>query len=154
MLQNESVDEDLEHFEDITDETESQATTTPKNPDNSNEIEHTSDGLNTNGNFLFAGSEDDESEEANDLLVESGSKHLQESQSTSSVNVGKQLQESNVGWSCPGGYDLRHREPSYWYYHLLVVHLNVSRAASIAGKYFVQSPCYHKNCPFQLLTCF
>lgn len=119
VLQNESVDEDLEHFEDIIEETENQADTTP--PDNGGDIVHNSERLDDSDSDSSldedvsptADSEDDVSEEANDLLMGSGLKDLQESEITSDNNQIQQ-QVSTVGTSFPGGYNLRHREPSYW----------------------------------------
>ncbi|XP_059645531.1 protein SLOW WALKER 2 isoform X2 [Cornus florida] len=88
VLQNESVDEDLEHFDDIVEESENQASITPKIPDND--------------------------DEADDLFVGSGSEDLQESETMSDHNGNKnQPQVSQAKSSLPGGYNPRHREPTY-----------------------------------------
>uniref|UniRef100_A0A5B7B011 Putative CCAAT/enhancer-binding protein zeta n=1 Tax=Davidia involucrata TaxID=16924 RepID=A0A5B7B011_DAVIN len=117
VLQNESVDEDLEHFEDIVEETENQASTTSKKPDNAGETVRSSDCIDTDsdssldeGGSPTSGFEDDVSDGADDLLA--GGENLRESETISDHN-GHQPQVSNVSSSFPGGYNPRHREPSY-----------------------------------------
>lgn len=120
MLQSESVDEDLEHFEDIVEETDNEPSTTPKKEEigvdlvgNSDKMDSESDSAEDEDDSPASSSEDDVSDE-DELLMEDSSKEPQESQPQSDHNGNQPLINSS-GSSLPGGYDPRHREPSYWY---------------------------------------
>jgi ribosome biogenesis protein MAK21 len=120
VLQSESVDEDLEHFEDIMEETDNEPSTTPKKEEievdlveNGDKIDSESDSAEDEDDSPATSSEDDVSDEE-ELLMEDSSKELQESQPQSDHN-GNQPQINSSGSSLPAGYDPRHREPCYWY---------------------------------------
>lgn len=103
MLQNELIDEDLEHFEDIAEDDAHE--TNPKQ----NELTKSASAPLSAGNGLNSdplpredGSapavfEGNASDEANNLLLESDK------------------DKTNTKSILPGGYNPRHREPLYWY---------------------------------------
>lgn len=116
MLQNEATDanEDLEHFEDIPDHDDNQA---------GNNSIIVQDNKNNKGNAADASSESDDdidtplnisdsassdSEGDDGLLGADGFDKLEESKPTSNEEK-HNIQSRTV----PGGYDPRHREPSY-----------------------------------------
>ncbi|KAL7180544.1 hypothetical protein ACSBR1_043694 [Camellia fascicularis] len=120
-LQNESVDEDLEHFEDIVEETKNEVCTKSNEPDNAIETVCTGDNTETDGDSsqdegvspsydfdsdVSIGADDD------DLLVGRGLEDVKESK-TMSDKTRQQPQVPNTRTSLPGEYDPRHREPSY-----------------------------------------
>lgn len=117
VLQNEAVDadEDLEHFEDITEDNDNQAIPAP-NGDNKGRVADTSKGSDDDSDSSLdesasatSGSEEDTLNEADDLLGEGGLDKLEEFKSTSDHEV-QNLQDQML----PGGYNPRHREPTYW----------------------------------------
>ncbi|KAA8540211.1 hypothetical protein F0562_024226 [Nyssa sinensis] len=117
VLQNESVDEDLEHFEDIVEETENQASSKSKKPDNAGETVHSSARIDADSDSSqdevvspTSAFEDDASDGSDDLLA--GGEDLRESETIVDCN-GHQPQVSDARSSFPGGYNPRHREPSY-----------------------------------------
>lgn len=125
MSQNESADDDIEHFKDIVEETENQApTTSPEKPDKDVEVANGSDGIDSEsdtsldegGGSPMSGFEDGDSDEGDELLVGGGGLNdLQATRKMSDLNT-IQSKVSGVKKSLlPGGYDPRHREPSYWY---------------------------------------
>ncbi|KAF9689828.1 hypothetical protein SADUNF_Sadunf01G0133100 [Salix dunnii] len=145
VLQSESVDEDLEHFEDIVEETDNELSTTPKKQEigvdlvgNSGKIDSESDSAEDEDDSPASSSEDDVSDE-DELLMKDSSKEPQESQPKSDHN-GNQPQINSSGSSLPGGYDPRHREPSYcnadhaswWELMVLASHAHPS-VATMAG---------------------
>lgn len=147
VLQSESVDEDLEHFEDIMEETDNEPSTTPKKEEikvdlveNGDKIDSESDSAEDEDedDSPASSSEDDVSDEE-ELLMGDSSKELQESQPQSDHN-GNQPQINSSGSSLPGGYDPRHREPSYcnadhaswWELMVLASHAHPS-VATMAG---------------------
>ncbi|CAK9144659.1 unnamed protein product [Ilex paraguariensis] len=123
MLQDESVDEDLEHFEDIV-EVESQSSPTSEQPslekpDNAGEGSPSSSGSDADsdesldeGGKAISLFSDDVSDEADDVLMGGSLNNPQESKMKAADN-GHQSQQSNTESSLPGGYNPRHREPSY-----------------------------------------
>ncbi|KAK8664456.1 hypothetical protein V6N13_084245 [Hibiscus sabdariffa] len=88
MLQNESVDEDLEHFEDIVEETVAEPSLASKK----------------------------EEKDANELIIRETPKdfRVQEPKTISNQNASKPPKSTTKSF-LPGGYDPRHREPSYSY---------------------------------------
>lgn len=123
MLQNESANEDVEHFEDIEEETTDQKPTKSIETDNASKIVSTSDSTNTDGDSSqeedvssASDSETDVSDEEEDLLVAGGLEDVKEMKEIPDLT--KQQPQVSVGRSSlPGGYNPRHREPSYWYFH-------------------------------------
>ena len=130
VLQNESIDEELEHFEDVIEETDNGPSTVSEkqvddiglvqNGDDANPDSDSSEGEDD----LPASSEDDDSDDASedaDFLLAKNESSLKKSKSASnnksksvSDNEGQQSQVSAKKSLLPGGYDPRHREPSYW----------------------------------------
>lgn len=116
MLQNEATDanEDLEHFEDIPDHDDYQkgnnsiiAQDTKDNKDHATDASSESDDdIDTPLNRSDSASSDSEADDG--LLGAGGLDKLEESKPTS--NEEKQNIKSRT---VPGGYDPRHREPSY-----------------------------------------
>lgn len=123
-MQNESVDEELEHFEDVI-ETENEPSTVSNENDDIGVVQN---GVNANADTssseseddLPASSEDDDSDndasdDAGFLLAKNETDHRKSNKSKSvSDNTGHQSELSSQKSSLPGGYDPRHREPSYW----------------------------------------
>ncbi|XP_052181696.1 protein SLOW WALKER 2 isoform X1 [Diospyros lotus] len=146
LLQNESVDEDLEHFEDIVEETEDQTTTKFNKPNNatenvpiddSNSVD--SDSSQDEGVSISSDSKSDVSDEEDDLLVGEALQDVEEAKPMPDQSR-KETQVSDVRSSLPGGYDPRHREPSYcnadrvswWELTVLASHVHPS-VATMAG---------------------
>ncbi|KAL2534208.1 CCAAT-binding factor [Abeliophyllum distichum] len=117
VLQNESVDEDLEHFEDIVDDDNKQASLVPDNKDEvaqtSNENDSDSDSSLDKGGSMTSGSDEDDLSEAYGLLGKGGADELKELKSASDREGGDHLQRENDSLTLPGGYNPRHREPTY-----------------------------------------
>ncbi|KAG7997326.1 hypothetical protein I3843_01G206100 [Carya illinoinensis] len=119
VLQNESIDEELEHFEDVVEETAEEPSTTAKEEENDGGLVHSTDAINSDGESSededespAFNSEDDVSDEAEEFLMRNDSKDIEESKTVSPLNV-QQTQVSSKKSLLPGGYDPRHREPSY-----------------------------------------
>nr|BAJ53201.1 JHL06B08.2 [Jatropha curcas] len=121
VIQNESVDEDLEHFKDVVEETDDEPHTEVKvennlvsvqNADKASPENDSSEGEDDSPAPSSDDDEDDDSDEAEVLFSQNGSKEFQESKSASDYND-NQPQISSTDSSLPGGYNPRHREPSY-----------------------------------------
>lgn len=122
VLQNETMDEDLEHFRDVKDDDDDQT--------NALEIKMTEavhDTKNCDGNGTdrdSSGSLDDstpdsegyDSDEANDLFMGDGQDDIKESKPIADHNK-LPSKVTDVRSTFPGGYNLQHREPLYWYLH-------------------------------------
>lgn len=115
VLQNESNDDDLEHFEDIVDETENESRTASKKSRITKGFVHDSDIVKADGNSsedenvaATPYSEDHVPDKGEDLV-------MTDSQKPADVN-GHRPPVPNLSPSLPGGYNPRHREPSYWYF--------------------------------------
>ncbi|KAL6496913.1 hypothetical protein OROGR_028842 [Orobanche gracilis] len=141
--QNEAADadEDLEHFEDITENDESQAIPAQDNgvnkslvdADISNGSDSDGDPSHDRSSSADSGSEgDNSSNEGDDLFGEGGFHKLQEIKTTSEPQV------QNMPYpTLPGDYNPRHREPSYcnadrvgwWELMVLAAHVHPSVAA-------------------------
>ncbi|KAL2555049.1 CCAAT-binding factor [Forsythia ovata] len=142
VLQNESVDEDLEHFEDIVDDDNKQASLVPDNKDEvaqtRNESDSDSDSSLDKGGSMTSGSDEDDLSEAYGLLGKGGVDELKELKSASDRKEGgDHLQRENDGLTLPGGYNPRHREPTYcnadqvswWELMVLASHVHPSVAS-------------------------
>ncbi|KAK2997111.1 hypothetical protein RJ639_025401 [Escallonia herrerae] len=121
VLQNESADDELEHFEDVVEDTDNQTSIALERMNNGGEAHieddadtDNSDSLDEGGSPIFV-SEDEASDEGNDFTLRGGSSDPQESRTLASDadQNGPQPKKSNVKSALPGGYDPRHREPSY-----------------------------------------
>lgn len=119
VLQNESADEELEHFEDIVEEAENQSNNGADKTDNAGEVALSNGGTDTDGDSSeeeggspTSVSEDGDSDGDNDLLGNGSLNDLQESEMRSADSAGQQ-QGLNVKSPLPGGYNPRHREPSF-----------------------------------------
>nr|GMC75947.1 CCAAT/enhancer-binding protein zeta [Ipomoea batatas] len=116
MLQSESVDEDLEHFEDVKEDDENQASPATTKTVNVEGVTHSNDELNNESSSLDEGgnlsSDSEEDVQLDDLLVENGSDEPKKSTPNSNSNR-LEPQISSGSLSMPGGYNLRHREPSF-----------------------------------------
>ncbi|KAE8674178.1 acyl carrier protein 1 [Hibiscus syriacus] len=117
MIQNESVDEDLEHFEDIVEETVAEPNLASKKEENNADI-HVGEAANSDSSededVLPSYSDDDVSEDADELIIRETPKDLrvQEPKAISDRNSSKPPKSTTKSF-LPGGYDPRHREPSY-----------------------------------------
>lgn len=126
MLQNESVDEDLEHFEDIVEETASEPSLASKKEENNADIRgeaanSDSHSSEDEGVLPSSYSDDDISEDEKELFIRETPKdqHHQEPKIISDQNALTSPKSTGKSF-LPGGYDPRQREPSYRYpfFHL------------------------------------
>ncbi|AES94857.2 putative CCAAT-binding factor [Medicago truncatula] len=122
-LQNESIDDELEHFEDVVEETDEKPVAVSNKP--SDDILPVQNGDTANSDTdssegeddQLASSEDDDDdlddalEDGNFSLAKSKMKHKKSK--SESDDEDKKTQESTKKPVLPGGYDPRHREPSY-----------------------------------------
>ncbi|WVZ25603.1 hypothetical protein V8G54_004147 [Vigna mungo] len=125
VLQNESLDDELEHFEDVIEPDNEPSSVSNKQKDNvavaKNGEDPSADASSSESEEdLPAASEDDDSdddgsEDAGFLLAKDETVHKESKKSKSvSNNESKQSQLSAEKSSLRVGYDPRHREPSYW----------------------------------------
>lgn len=120
-IQNEAVDEDLEHFEDVPDEAEDDLASDEMPQNNEDDIDTVlnsdSDSSQDEEASSASSEEEDNLDEDDDDLF--GRKNAKEPLEFNSVKVSDQkedqLPESLTKHSLPGGYDPQHREPSFWY---------------------------------------
>ncbi|KAE9615304.1 putative CCAAT-binding factor [Lupinus albus] len=121
VLQNEYIDDELEHFEDVIEETDNEpSTTSNKQANETGLIQNVDDadsesGSSENEDDLPASSQDDDSDDASedgDFVLARKETNSTKSKSVSN-NEGQQSQVSDKKSILPGGYDPRHREPSY-----------------------------------------
>lgn len=118
VLQNELADEEVEHFEDIVEEQDK--------PSGSGEAVHSSNGVvdggddddddvpEDEGGSPTPSSDDELSDDKDDdLLGFGGLTDLHESQRKPG-DASSQPKIQNAKSSLPGGYDPRHREPTFW----------------------------------------
>ncbi|KMT04769.1 hypothetical protein BVRB_7g169480 [Beta vulgaris subsp. vulgaris] len=130
-IQNEADDEDIEHFEDAPDDTENLPDTEANLPiSNNSDKEGTdskldSDDEQTNSRLdsdddsaqeeeaSSASSDEDVSGDDEDLLMKKNVEKPQESNSSKLSEDNGNRRESLTKPSLPGGYDPRHREPSF-----------------------------------------
>lgn len=111
MLQNELINEDLEHFEDVADDDAYESVDAKRNASGLKE----NDFLPREDGSASSDSEGNASDEANIVSLKSGQDNLEVSQTTRDGK--EQASElTDVGSTLPGGYDLKKREPLYWYF--------------------------------------
>ncbi|GAB4841942.1 auxilin-like clathrin-binding protein required for normal clathrin function [Ancistrocladus abbreviatus] len=122
VLQNESVDEELEHFEDVPDETNDQPVTDIEELKAEASVPRTDSGVDIDRDSSqdeeapsASSTEDDASDDAEDFIPGKSFEEPPESKSNDKLfdHSGSQHLESFTKASLPGGYDPRHREPSY-----------------------------------------
>ncbi|XP_038681839.1 CCAAT/enhancer-binding protein zeta [Tripterygium wilfordii] len=153
VLQSESIDSDIEHFEDI-EETDNEPPTPSKKEETNDEVALADHQDRANSNSDALEDEDDspedmddssasysehDSDEAEGLLLNNDSKDLSESRRLPCAD-GLEIQVSATKPTLPGGYDPRHREPSYcnadrsswWELTVLASHVHPS-VATMAG---------------------
>ncbi|KAH9618499.1 hypothetical protein KSS87_013100 [Heliosperma pusillum] len=117
-IQNESADDDVEHFEDILDDAEDKPGERAKIPKNTSVDESRSNALNLDGNsseddeVFSASSEEDNSDDDGDFVMKSVDKPQESSSTKLADHSGNKLQPSKKHL-LPDGYDPRHREPSF-----------------------------------------
>ncbi|OMO70572.1 CCAAT-binding factor [Corchorus capsularis] len=117
VLQNESVDEDLEHFEDIVEDNNTEPSSASKKEDNNADI-HGVEDANFDGDSsedddaVPPHSDDDASDDADEFVIREVPNDLQKPRTVSDQNAFKP-QVSSTQSFLPGGYNPRHREPSY-----------------------------------------
>lgn len=124
ILQNESADDDDEHFEDVLEDAENNVDTILDKPNvcevassgEAHETDNNSDSSSDECGGSTFESEDEVSDEGDDLFTAGVLDDSRESK-VGSDHGGPQSLVSNdkLRASLPGGYDPRHREPSYWY---------------------------------------
>ncbi|OIW20777.1 hypothetical protein TanjilG_23143 [Lupinus angustifolius] len=116
VLQNEYIDDELEHFEDVIEETDNEPSTASNKQDNETGlIQNGDDADSESEDDLPASSQDDDSDDASedgDFVLARKEKNSAISKSVSN-NEGQQVHASDKKSILPGGYDPRHREPSY-----------------------------------------
>lgn len=118
MLQNEAVDadEDIEHFEDIKENDDNQIIPTLDSTENKGHIADTKNGPEDESDSSLdepgsaaSDSEEDILNESDDLLGGGRLSKLEESKSTPDIEL-----HNGQHQMLPGGYNPRHREPTYW----------------------------------------
>lgn len=126
MLQNESLDEELEHFEDVIEPDNEPSSVSSKQKDDvavakNGEDPNADASSSESEDDLPAASEDDDSDDDDDgsedagfLLAKDETVH-KESKKSKSVSNSESQQSQLSAENLRGGYDPRHREPSYWY---------------------------------------
>lgn len=130
VLQNETMDEDLEHFRDVTEDDDDQtnaieikmAQAVHDTNKNSNGNGTDSDSSASQDDSTPPDSEGYDSDEANDLFMGDGQDDIKESRLIADNNK-LPSEVTDVRSTFPGGYNLRHREPLYWYLISFLVQL-------------------------------
>lgn len=121
-MQNEAVDDELEHFEDVIEETDNEPSTVSNKQNDDIAIVQSGEdakpdaGSSESEDDHPASSEDDDSDDAfedADFVLANGEMNHKKSK-TVSDNEGLQSQVSTKKSLLPGGYDPRYREPAYW----------------------------------------
>ncbi|KAL5579637.1 hypothetical protein UlMin_012079 [Ulmus minor] len=119
VLQNESADDELEHFEDIVEETDKKPN--PVSDKQENDVipvendgaaNSDSDSSGDDNEVPVSDSEDEVSDESDELIVRGDPEDLKKSEVVFG-HGGKQSQVLPKKSWLPGGYNPRHREPSY-----------------------------------------
>ncbi|XP_057535656.1 protein SLOW WALKER 2 [Amaranthus tricolor] len=120
-IQNEAVDEDLEHFEDAPDDAENSPSAEANMPNISNEVDK---GSVEDFHFDNESSEDEEAASASfsgddlsgedeEIIMRKNVEKPQESNFSKLSDGNENQLDSKSKPSLPGGYDPRHREPSF-----------------------------------------
>uniref|UniRef100_A0A1S3CH26 CCAAT-binding factor domain-containing protein n=1 Tax=Cucumis melo TaxID=3656 RepID=A0A1S3CH26_CUCME len=122
VLQSESIDDELEHFEDVVEEENMNKTSTELR-EHKDDVERggSSDGASSgdddspdeDDDSPVSHSEDESSDDDGELLMRYDSKDTDEPAIKKSVENEQQSLTPCKGLSLPGGYNPRHREPSY-----------------------------------------
>lgn len=107
VLQSEQADEELEHFEDIAEDSDIPANKLADKPDNDDVDDNDND--EPSEDEAAPSSDDEFSDKGDDDLL--GFSGLTETTSDQTANKSR-VQKAKS--SLPGGYDPRHREPIYW----------------------------------------
>lgn len=151
MLQNESVDDDFEHFEDIKEESQIAVDATPSMLEKSVDLvsaTNDSNGVKTSSDPSESEDEEDppassseteDNSEEENLIAVNGSTNVGEFEKVSDHDGGKEVKEfikGNKGSPLPGGYNPQHREPlycnadrtSWWELAVLALHVHPSVA--------------------------
>lgn len=115
VLQNEVTDEELEHFEDIVEETDIQESKTADKQDSKGVDDNDNDDPSEDEASPSSDDEYFSDEGDDDLLSFGGLTNLQELERTS-IQATSQSRGKYANSSLPGGYDPRHREPIYRYF--------------------------------------
>lgn len=122
MLQNESVDEEDEHFEDIVEEENINEPSTkrrenkddPQLAQGSDAATSDSDSPEEEDDSPMSRSEDDISDNDGELLMRYDEKDAEEPSVKKYLENGQQPRTTCKELLLPGGYNPRHREPCYW----------------------------------------
>ncbi|XP_076913735.1 protein SLOW WALKER 2-like [Bidens hawaiensis] len=116
VLQNEMADEEIEHFEDIIEETDPDKAAGGSGEDVrlKDGVDDNEDDVEDDGGSPPPSSDDEfsDKEDDGDLLEFEGLTNLQETKKKSGQTA-SQPQVRDAKSSLPGGYDPRHREPNY-----------------------------------------
>lgn len=123
MLQNESVDEEIEHFQDIVEETDNEPSVASWKKDNNDKTVNSINDANSDDessededDHPVTDSGEDVSDESGEFVITDHTKDIHKSETHSAPDTHQS--RSSKKSSLPGGYDPRHREPSYWYFIL------------------------------------
>ncbi|XP_031280380.1 CCAAT/enhancer-binding protein zeta isoform X2 [Pistacia vera] len=164
VLQNESVDEEIEHFEDIVEETDNEPSAALRKEENNDKTVNGIHDANSDGessededDHPATDSEDDVSDESGEFLIRDNTKMVQKSETQFDRDT-QQPRPSNKS-SMPGGYDPRHREPSYcnadraswWELMVLASHAHPS-VATMAGTLLSGANIVYNGNPLNDLT--
>ncbi|KAJ0006794.1 hypothetical protein Pint_29316 [Pistacia integerrima] len=164
VLQNESVDEEIEHFEDIVEETDNEPSAALRKEENNDKTVNGIHDANSDGessededDHPATDSEDDVSDESGEFLIRDNTKMVQKSETQFDHDT-RQPHPSNKS-SMPGGYDPRHREPSYcnadraswWELMVLASHAHPS-VATMAGTLLSGANIVYNGNPLNDLT--
>lgn len=121
VLQSEFVDEDLEHFEDIVEETDNEPSDASKKQENDAKLvngtddrKSDSDSSEDEDELPASDSEEDVEDESEELIIRDNANDLHKSGTPSHHDEHRPHASSKS--FLPGGYNPRHREPSYWYF--------------------------------------
>lgn len=105
VLQKETVDDELEHFEDVIEDPEDAS----NHPSSRSQISSVVSASKDSGKLKNSNHKKDYNSDSEDCLT-SGNK-------LKDVTDGnkQEAQAPNTTFALPAGYNPRHREPSYWY---------------------------------------
>ncbi|KAH9665410.1 CBF domain-containing protein [Citrus sinensis] len=162
VLQNESVDEDLEHFEDVVEETDNEPSDASKIEENDVKLVKRTDDAKSDSessedeDIPTSDSEEDVSDQPEELIIRDNPKDLQKSKAPSH-HVPQPPTSSKS--SLPGGYNPRHREPSYcnadhvswWELMVLASHVHPS-VSTMAGTLLSGANIVYNGNPLSDLT--
>lgn len=162
VLQNEFVDEDLEHFEDVVEETDNEPSDASKTEENDVKLVKRTDDAKSDSessedeDIPTSDSEEDVSDQPEELIIRDNPKDLQKSKAPSH-HVPQPPTSSKS--SLPGGYNPRHREPSYcnadhvswWELMVLASHVHPS-VSTMAGTLLSGANIVYNGNPLSDLT--